>query len=484
MSKSSPERKTLLQYWTTRYVITLIIGLIGIGASSFYFLEFKSTQKNEVAALALTEEIPQHIQMRNGRIEMGPPHFWEDFLIKKREATGTQFMTFVVDTSGRPIFASPQLIPPEVKAVLGEQTTMVVKEGVPLPISLQGKETSYFVKRIESMPGNTVGYLYIVLIPSALFDVPNYKKIVYVMFIVVFILGWGILYLLTRRLIRPIQDVVDATQQIKNGSYQVALNPMIKEKELFELQESFSEMATQLNQLDYLRNKLLAGVTHELKTPVTSISGLVQAVRDDIVTGEDAKHFLNLCFKETQHLQRMVEDLLEFNSIAVGAIRISLEKTDMKLFLEEIIQQWSLTEKGPDLQVDMQVDMSAGNESLIVVTDGVRLKQVVVNLLNNARAAMAEGGRIQVHLYEQPNGVNIDIRDTGTGIPEQEQAYIFESFFRGELKQQHVRGMGLGLSLCRNIMKELGGEIKLKESSPQGTTFTIRLSKSESIHGN
>ncbi|MNR43084.1 Sensor histidine kinase QseE [compost metagenome] len=104
--------------------------------------------------------------------------------------------------------------------------------------------------------------------------------------------------------------------------------------------------------------------------------------------------------------------------------------------------------------------------------------------MNNARAAMAEGGRIEVYLYEQLNWVNIDIRDTGTGIPEQEQAFIFESFFRGESKQKQVRGMGLGLSLCRNIMQELGGEIKLKESSPQGTTFTIRLNKivSDAIH--
>jgi signal transduction histidine kinase len=480
--KSSPERKTLLQYWTTRYVITLIIGLIAIGASSFYFLEFRSTQKNVDIGRAIAEEIPQYIQVRNGRIEMGQMHFWEDFLIKKREATGTQFMTFIVDANGRPIFSKPELIPPEVKVVLREQATVQIEEGVPQPTTLQGEETSYFVKRIMSEQGNTVGYIYIVLIPSQVFDIPNYKKMVYVMFIVVFILGWGILYLLTRRLIKPLQDVVIATKQIKNGSYHVALNPAIKEKELFELHESFGEMATQLNQLDYLRNKLLAGVTHELRTPVTSISGLVQAVRDDVVTGEDAKHFLNLCFKETQHLQRMVEDLLEFNSIAVGAIHVSLEKTDVNLFLEEIVQQWSLAEKGPDIQVDL----SASNPSIVVVTDGVRLKQVIVNLLNNAKAAMADNGRIQVFLYEQPKGVNIDVSDTGSGIPELEQAYIFESFFRGELKQKHVRGMGLGLSLCRNIMKELGGEIKLKESSPRGTTFTISLNKilSDSIHTN
>ncbi|CAH1230864.1 Adaptive-response sensory-kinase SasA [Paenibacillus allorhizoplanae] len=477
MSTSSPERKTLLQYWTTRYVITLIIGLIVIGASSFYFLEFKSTQKNEDIGRALTEEIPTHMQVRNGRIEMGPVHFWNDFLIKKREATGVEFMTFVVDPNGRPIFSEPNLVPPEVKVVLREQTTMQMAEGVPQPISLQGNATSYFVKKIQSTEGSTVGYLYIVLIPSEIFKVPNYKKIVYVMFVVVFILGWGILYLLTRRLIKPLQDVVNATKQIKNGSYQVELNPAIKEKEIFELQESFSEMAKQLNQLDYLRNKLLAGVTHELKTPVTSISGLVQAVRDDVVTGEDAKHFLNLCFKETQHLQRMIEDLLEFNSYAVGAIKVTQEQTHLNLFIEEIIQQWSLTDKDPDIQVDFRSE----NPSVYIMTDGVRLKQVIVNVLNNAKAAMGDKGKIQIHLYEGQNSVNIDISDTGTGIPESEQAYIFESFFRGELKQTHVRGMGLGLSLCRNIMKELDGNIELKESSPRGTKFTISLKFVEAI---
>src|SRR4051812_18657328 len=98
-------------------------------------------------------------------------------------------MTFVVDTNGRPIFSKPELIPPEVKDALLKQKAMQVKEGVVQPISLQGKETSYFVKRIESSQGNTVGYLYILLIPSQVFVVPNYKKNVYVMFIVIFIMG-------------------------------------------------------------------------------------------------------------------------------------------------------------------------------------------------------------------------------------------------------------------------------------------------------
>ncbi|WP_436238987.1 sensor histidine kinase [Paenibacillus sp. LjRoot153] len=222
---------------------------------------------------------------------------------------------------------------------------------------------------------------------------------------------------------------------------------------------------------------LLAGVTHELKTPVTSISGLVQAVRDDVVTGEDAKHFLNLCFKETQHLQRMIEDLLEFNSYAVGAIKVKQEQTNLNIFIGEIIQQWSLTDKDPDIQVDFHSE----NSSVYIMTDGVRLKQVIVNVLNNAEAAMGNKGKIQIHLYEQQNSVRIEIRDTGTGIPESEQANIFESFFRGELKQTHVRGMGLGLSLCRNIMKELDGDIELKESSPRGTTFTISLKVVEAI---
>ncbi|MGO4271249.1 ATP-binding protein [Paenibacillus sp. TAF58] len=475
MSNSTNERKTLLQYWTTRYVIVLAVGLLAIAAGSFYFMEFKKSEQHMEVGRKLVKAVSSAIQVKDGRFDLGDGSFIDDIIFRntsKYRMSPAVFMVYLVDTKGFPLFARPGNYPPEMKKIIMNQEN-VQSNDEPLPISMKGTKTSYFMNRFQ-WQGKTIGYLYLLLVPNDTFELPDYKKVVYLMFAVAFVLGWGILYLLTRRLIKPLQEVAAGAKQIMSGSYSVEISSSIREKELFEVQESFGEMAKRLGQLEYLRTKLLAGVTHELRTPVTSISGLVQAVRDEVVTGEDAKQFLNLCHKETQHLQRMVEDLLEFNSFAVGAIKVLKEQTNLNEWLRETVQQWSLTEKGYGLQVELRVP----SQPMIVMTDGVRLKQVLINLLNNAKAATPDKGRIMVVLSEEEDKAIIEVHDTGTGITEQEQSYIFENFFRGENKKNKVRGMGLGLPLCTLIMKELDGDIKLRSSSSSGTIFSVSMKKS------
>lgn len=140
-------------------------------------------------------------------------------------------------------------------------------------------------------------------------------QLLFTMLISLGLLGWLVIYLLTKKLSTPIKEVADAAKQIVMGNYDIHLEKDRREDEIYELIHSFKEMADRLRQLELMRTELLAGVTHELKTPVTSISGLVQAVKDDIVGGEEAKEFLEICSKETVRLQKMVEDLLDFNSL-------------------------------------------------------------------------------------------------------------------------------------------------------------------------
>ncbi|UJF34798.1 sensor histidine kinase [Paenibacillus hexagrammi] len=474
MLKSTGERKTLLQYWTIRYMIVLAVGLLIIGAGSFYFLEMKEAQKHLEVGRKLFQVLSSVIQVKEGRLEPGDRRYIDDIThdtIAKDMKSSAQFMIYLVDAHGRMISAHPDNMPLELVQVANTQRDVETGDD-PLPIRMKDAETSYFVKRYQ-WQGRTIGYLYLLLVPDEMFDVPDYKKTVYLMFAVTFVLGWSILYVLTRRLIKPLKQVADGAKQIMNGSYPAEKRVTAKEKELYELHESFGEMAVKLGQLDYLRTKLLAGVTHELKTPVTSISGLVQAVRDEVVTGEDARTFMDLCYKETLHLQRMVEDLLEFNSYAVGAVKIQTAQINLNEWLKEAIQQWSLIETAGDVKVEMSVP----DHPVFVMTDGIRLKQVLVNLLNNAKASTEGTGLIKVILIQHEEVAVMEVHDTGAGIPEHEQSYVFENFFRGERKQNKIRGMGLGLPLCRMIMKELSGEIKLLSSSSQGTVFSVSLQK-------
>jgi signal transduction histidine kinase len=205
-----------------------------------------------------------------------------------------------------------------------------------------------------------------------------------------------------------------------------------------------------------------------LKTPVTSISGLVQAVKDGIVSGDEQKEFLEITMKEVHRLQRMIEDLLDYNSLSAGAFSIRTEKTNMNELLKEIVHHWKIT-----LNEEFDCKVILPDERIYKETDPLRLQQILINLLNNAYQALGKNDSIIVSLSKNA----IDVQDTGSGIPEKEQPYIFERFFRGEKKKLKVRGLGLGLPFSRMLAKALGADLILKSSSPRGTTFSIDWKK-------
>lgn len=296
-------------------------------------------------------------------------------------------------------------------------------------------------------------------------------QLMFIMLISLGLLGWLVIYLLTKKLSTPIKDVADAAKQIVMGNYEIHFEKDRREEEIDELIHSFKEMADRLRQLELMRTELLAGVTHELKTPVTSISGLVQAVKDDIVSGEEAKEFLEICAKETVRLQKMVEDLLDFNSFAVGDIRIRREQQNMYELVQEITHQWQIMQEAEQIELSIQKPA----EPIIVNTDPLRVQQILYNLLNNAAQAMGSRGKIDVSLSVVGEEIRVDVKDTGQGIPEAEQPLIFERFYRGEEKKQVVRGLGLGLSFSKMIAQALGGKLLLAESSKDGSTFTLVL---------
>ena len=297
-----------------------------------------------------------------------------------------------------------------------------------------------------------------------------------IMIISLALLGWAAIYILTGRLSKPIKDVANAASEVADGNYQVELTNDSKEQEVYELIHSFKEMTNKLEKLETLRTELLAGVTHELKTPVTSISGLLQAIKDDVVTGDDAKEFLKLSLNETEKMKKMVEDLLSFNQFAAHAVQMNKELHNINEVVEDAVQIWNAAQEDHEISIHLsllpfpvEVDM-----------DLFRFQQIITNLLNNAKQTMANGDEISIDMSTHETLIMIDVSDTGSGIPEKEQAFIFERFFRGEDKKYKVRGLGLGLSLSKIIAQALSGDLVLLKSSPQGTTFRILLPKNNS----
>ncbi|WP_246017797.1 HAMP domain-containing sensor histidine kinase [Mesobacillus subterraneus] len=453
---------SLLRYWTTRYLLTLVIGLLLLGAGSMWWIKETTLQNRLNLMEYLAVETADRLGQSFGNQDFGRLDRRLDDRARILQMEN-QPQLFVTDLDGNILNSGPMrggghhrssgVIPSEVFDN-EESVKKLMMDG----------EAFYSAKSSIMVDNQQTGWVVAMQSASELSDVNQEYRLLIVLLVGLGLLGWIVIYFLSKKILKPIQDVAHAAAQVREGDYEIKLDADPKELEIRELVTSFREMTSRLTQLEQMRAELLAGVTHDLKTPVTSISGLVQAVRDGIVTGEERQEFLDITLKEIQRLQTMISDLLEFNSLAAGAFTIRTERCDLNKLVQEIGRQWQVTQSE---RVDLEVFTPA--EAIYAMTDPLRLQQILINLLNNSYQAINHEGTISIILSEG----RIDVKDTGSGIPEAEQALVFERFFRGEKKKLKVRGLGLGLSFSRMLARSLGADLILKESDQQGTTFSI-----------
>lgn len=448
---------------------TLFIGLLVIAIISVMWIRYTTLQNRLNVTKFLAQEIADRVvqnEPNHGLHKGRMPNFIDDrhkFL--NLEAVPT---ILIVDLDGNVI--STNLPPRELK--LAPYSPAFIETERDMEKIKYLDENYYLVKNPITVDETMIGWVLIIQKEKDLIQVNQEYRLLAVMLVSLALLGWLAIYFLTKKLSKPIQDVARAAQKIEHGSYDIQLPIEPKEKEVSELISSFAQMSNRLQQLETLRAELLAGVTHELKTPVTSISGLLQAVKDDVVTGDEAKEFIEISLKEATRMQKMVADLLEFNSYTADAIPVSFNKHELNELLQEICYQWGLMKENEMVKISM----TKTDHPIYRYVDPIRFQQIVVNLLNNAKQAMNDTGTIEITISEREDGrATIDITDNGQGIPVDEQAFIFERFFRGESKKYQVRGLGLGLSLSKMLAEAMGGNLVLKQSSSSGTTFTIEM---------
>lgn len=460
---------SLLRYWTTRYLLTLCAGLLIIGVVSAIWIKDAATEKQLEVTRLFAEEVADRVVDDNGKLYVGET--LHQILENRRRFMGVDrnLLLFIKDEHGQIIYNKLGL-PSSFEKDL--ERMLKVAENADKIKSVHG-DTLYVVKKDLENDQKKLGSI-MLLFPENDIRVSR-EQLLYLVIMLgsLGLLGWAVIYFHSKKLSKPIEDVVEAAKQIVEGNYDMTITKTIKEREIHELVHTFKEMADRLRQLERTRTELLAGVTHELKTPVTSISGLIQAVNDKVVSGEEEREFLEICLNETKRLEKMVEDLLDFNSFAVGEITVQPEKQNVNKLICEIASQWQI---GQDAETITLITRMPEREWTILVDPG-RVQQILTNLLNNARQAVAKDGVIELHLYETETELRLDVSDNGKGIREEEQSLVFERFFRGSNKKQKFRGLGLGLSFSRMMARALGGDLVLTKSDAQGTTFTLILPK-------
>jgi len=447
--------------------MTILVGLIVIGIVSALWIRHTTIENR----IDLSRFIAEQTALQVLNLQGDQSNIEQSVEINREVREETHL--FVVDPSGLTI---PPFNRQEGLYIRQFPLTILEREEDVQVVDLTNEGDRYYVVKAPIEDQNILfGWVLVLQKEEFVTSVEQEYRQLIMMLLSMAVLGWGAIYFQSRRLVTPIKYVSDGARKIKEGTYQkmeLSLDS-IKEEEVYDLVDSFNEMAKRLEQLEETRTALLAGVTHELKTPVTSISGLLQALDQGVVEGEEAASFIKISLKETEKLQTMVEDLLVFNSLAVNAIPMKKERLLITDEIREAVTQW----RGNRKTCEVRIDFSEEVKDLEVHLDIVRFQQIMTNLLNNSEQAMIEldSCLVVIRVEMEDKDVQINICDEGMGIPSEEQELIFERFFRGEGKKYRTRGLGLGLALSRMLAEGLGGKLTLTSSNEEGSVFTLRL---------
>jgi two-component system phosphate regulon sensor histidine kinase PhoR len=230
---------------------------------------------------------------------------------------------------------------------------------------------------------------------------------------------------------------------------------------------------TELRRLQGIRKDFVANVSHELKTPVTAIGGIVETLIEDTEMESAQRHyFLQRIQAQNDRMIALVRDLLTLSRIEADSYGLELDRVDLRAVVQD-----SLRTLSPQaVQHHLQLTAALPDEPLFVLTNDSAFHQVVDNLIDNAIKYTPEGGSISVSLAQRDGWVECAIADTGVGIAEDEQERVFERFYRvDKARSREVGGTGLGLSIVKHLARALGGDIALRSRPGAGSTFTVRV---------
>lgn len=279
--------------------------------------------------------------------------------------------------------------------------------------------------------------------------------------------------LIAESVARPLRRMSTAARRIAGGDYRQRV-PAEGPREVQALARAFNDMAEQVAATQQAQRDFLANISHDLRTPLTSIQGFSQAIAEGVASdSEAARRAAQIIHDETARLHRMVESLLDLARLEAGHLELRRHPLALGDLLRGVGE--SLSVKAREHQLDLQLAIPPDLPRLM--GDGDRLAQVFTNLLDNAIKHTPPDGSVTLSAALANGGVTVTVRDTGEGIPPGELPRIFERFYQVDKSRRRDResGLGLGLAIARQIVEAHGGTIKATSAVGQGSTFTVWL---------
>lgn len=285
------------------------------------------------------------------------------------------------------------------------------------------------------------------------------------------VLGVALSYFITRSLTRPITKISRAVGKFAKGELDSRVD-ISRRDELGDLARAFNSMAEDLSQLEMLRRGFVANVSHELRSPMTSMQGYVQGMLDGTIPPEEHAKYLGVVLSETKRLNKLISELLDLSRIESGKFPLKYQKFDANELIARIMFQY----EGRIEEKHISVDIDFRQQQCMVWADPDRISQVVVNLIDNAVKFLHDGGSLTVWTHIDEEHAIVTIKDDGPGIAADDLPYIFDRFYKAD-KAHSGRGTGLGLSIVKKILEQHGQDIRCNSTPGHGTAFIFTLAK-------
>lgn len=284
------------------------------------------------------------------------------------------------------------------------------------------------------------------------------------------------IYFYVKSIVKPLQEMSDAAKAMVSGDFSRRVN-VSHNDEVRELAESFNAMAESVESLESMRSSFITNVSHELKTPMTTIGGFVDAILSGTIPLEQQNHYLSIVSDEVRRMSSLVNSMLVLSKLDSG--QTQLQRTNVDIF--DIICRVVISfEREIERKHIAIIGMDSINR-VMVECDGQLMHQVIYNLFDNAVKFTPDGGYISIFISEYNSRIEIYIKNSGEGIPEDDLKHVFERFYKTDKSRSMDKtGVGLGLYIVKSIMNYHNGDIQVKSVQGLYTQFTLILPKKHS----
>ena len=282
-----------------------------------------------------------------------------------------------------------------------------------------------------------------------------------------------VIYIISQKIIiKPLAKINYVADRISKGQYDKRVE-ISSNDEIGSLAKSFNLMADSLEEVEKNRRFFISNVSHEIRSPITSIKGFISGILDGIIPQNKEKYYLSIVYEETQRLTRLVNGLLDLSAIEEGQFILKTENID----INEIIRIAVIKFETKINEKKVKVEVSMNENKLLVIGDKDRLIQVVTNLVDNALKYVPLGGNINIESKIKGDKVLVSIFNNGPTIPNEDLKHIWDRFYKVDKSRSSKVSSGLGLSIVRSIMTQLGEDIWVDNKEAVGVTFIFSLKR-------